>query len=175
MKKEGLIVYSSISGNTRLLAENVYNKFEKSADLYSIENAPDPQKYSWIFLGFWVNRGTADEKTKAYIESIKGKDIGYFGTLGAYPDSEHAEKVINSVSSLISKENRLLGSFLCQGRIKSKLTEKFKKMEGNHSHKMTPERIQRHKDAESHPDDRDIKNCINQCSLMFKRYQQQSE
>ena len=119
-----------------------------------------------VFIGFWVNRGTADERTIAYLERVKGKKVGFFGTLGAYPDSEHAGKVIENVSLIISKENTLLGSFLCQGRIQSKLTDKFKKTEGNHTHKMTPERIQRHKDAESHPDDADIQNCITACRSM---------
>lgn len=166
--KKGLIVYSSISGNTRLLAENIYREYEEEADFYPVDMAPEPDGYEWIFLGFWVNRGTADPKTKAYIEKIQGKNIGFFGTLGAYPDSDHAEKVINNVSFLINEKNRLLGSFLCQGRIQSSLTDKFRKKEGTHTHKMTPERIQRHKDAESHPDDTDIRNCLKECGLMYR-------
>jgi len=79
-------------------------------------------------------------------------------TLGAYPDSEHAEKVKKNLEELLS-ENKYLGGFLCQGKVDSAI----KKLHGTKAyssskHPMTPERIERLRKAESHPDEKDLEN-----------------
>jgi flavodoxin len=164
---QGLIVYSSRTGNTEKVAKGIYEAFLQESELFPIEKAPDPEGYQWILLGFWVNRGTADDDTLAYINRLHNKHVGFFATLGAYPDSKHAADVAERVGALISKDNALLGCFLCQGKIDPKLTEKFKQFPPDHPHAMTPERIQRHKDALSHPDAEDVANATRACKSML--------
>ena len=48
MSNRGLIVYSSISGNTKLLADKIHKANRENAELYSIEKAPDPDDYDWF-------------------------------------------------------------------------------------------------------------------------------
>ena len=55
---------------------------------YPWENI-DSDEFDIILIGFWVHKGIADAKAMKYIDKIKGKKVGVFGTLGAYTDSEH--------------------------------------------------------------------------------------
>ena len=151
-----LLVYSSKTGNTRKLAEAIGEIMPAGADFYPIEEAPLPDSYDFIVLGFWVDRGTADQKTLAYIEKIEDKAVAFFATLGAYPDSEHAKNVVERVTGLLGAKNRVLDHFICQGKIDPGLTEKFKELPPEHPHAMTPERMARHQEASKHPNQQDL-------------------
>ena len=49
-----LIVYSSNTGNTKKLAQAVYDSLTGSKELYPITEAPDPAGYDFVALGFWL-------------------------------------------------------------------------------------------------------------------------
>jgi flavodoxin len=162
----GLIVYSSRTGNTGKVARAIHQGIGVEADLCEVGEAPDPGGYPWIIIGFWVNRGTADDDILAYLARIEGKPVGFFATLGAYPDSKHAADVVERFSELVGERNMLIGSFICQGRVDPKLAEKFRSFPPDHPHAMTPERIKRHQDAASHPDEADLRNATKACAEM---------
>ncbi len=164
---KGLIVYSSRTGNTEKVARAIHAGLSDDADLFDVREAPEPGEYAWLLIGFWVNRGTADDDTLDYLARIEGKQVGFFATLGAYPDSKHAADVVERFGALISERNSLIESFVCQGRIDPKLTEKFKSFPPDHPHAMTPERIKRHQDAASHPDEADLRNATEACAKMI--------
>ena len=154
---KGLIVYSSRTGNTERIARAVLEAAPPETELYPVREAPNPDGYAWVFVAFWVDRGSADEDTRAFLVGLKGTAVGLFGTLGAYPDSEHARDVEAAVRESIGSDNRVLGCCLCQGKIDPKLTEMFKRFPSDHPHAWTPERAQRHADAASHPDEDDLR------------------
>lgn len=151
-----LIVYSSVTGNTKKIAEAIAQIFDEGADIFPVEAAPPADDYDFIAIGFWVDRGTADHKTQAYLQTIHGKKVALFATLGAYPDSEHAAKSMANAAALLADDNKLLGSFICQGKVASRLLEKFKDLPEGHPHAMTPEREARHREAAKHPDANDL-------------------
>jgi flavodoxin len=167
--KKGMIVYSSKTGNTAKVAQEIYERLnlENISELHPVESAPDPASADWLLVGFWVDKGDADPRALEYIGKIMDKKVGVFGTLGAYPGSQHAEDVKERVGARISKNNALLGSFLCQGKIDPKLREMFRGFPPGHPHAMTPERIKRHQDAESHPDNEDITAAADACREML--------
>ena len=61
-----LIVYSSRTGNTRQVAEALYAAAPDGSTISNVETAPAADDYDVIFVGYWMDRGTADEKSKAY-------------------------------------------------------------------------------------------------------------
>lgn len=152
-----LIVYSSLTGNTKKVAEAIKEVFGDEADLFSVEEKPDARAYDLIAVGFWVDRGTADKKAQAYITELREKKVALFATLGAYPDSEHARKSMQNAGALLNASNQLLGTFICQGKVNGNLMEKFKDLPQGHPHAMTPERIARHREAAKHPDEVDLR------------------
>ncbi|MDR0720091.1 MAG: flavodoxin family protein [Treponema sp.] len=169
----GLLVYSSKTGNTKKLAEGIREGLAAALTgeeirLATVEENPDPAGASWILLGFWADRGSADQKTLQYLKSLEGRRLGLFGTLGAYPDSAHARDISQKVKGLAAEKNTVLGCFLCQGKIDPALTERFKSLPADNPHAMTEERMKRHLEAAKHPDENDIKAAVSACLAMVK-------
>ena len=153
-----LIIYSSKTGNTKKIAEGILKVLPKETVLAKVEENIDPSEFDTILIGFWVDKTTADEKVRNYIKSIEGKKVGIFATLGAYPDSDHARDALKNVRGFLEPQNEVIGEFICQGKVDPKITEQFENLPPDHRMYMTPERRQRHKDASTHPDEKDIKN-----------------
>lgn len=147
-------IYSSKTGNTRMVAEAVHQAMPEGTQLYAVESAPEPDQFDFLALGFWVDRGTADARMLRYMERVREKRVGLFGTLGAYPDSDHARDVIDNVTKQLGT-NDILGSFLCQGKIDPEILKIMAKLPG---HKMTEERRARIEEAKKHPNDADLGN-----------------
>jgi flavodoxin len=172
---KGLIVYSSRTGNTRKLAQGIHRGLcgagegEKGASirLASVEENPDPAGADWILIGFWADRGKGDQKTLEYLGSLEGRRIGFFGTLGAYPNSAHAGDIRQRIQAAAAEKNTVLGCFLCQGRIDPALTEKFKNLPPDNPHAMNEERRKRHEEAAKHPDEGDIRAATAACRSMI--------
>lgn len=153
-----LIVYSSLTGNTRQIAEAIYEIFGEQADLFPVEKAPSADGYDLIAVGFWVDRGTADKKAQGYLGGLRNQQVALFATLGAYPDSEHAAKSMANAAALLDESNQVVGTFICQGKVDPRLIEQFKKLPEGHPHGLNAERLARHQEAAKHPDAADLNN-----------------
>jgi flavodoxin len=172
----GLIVYSSKTGNTRKVAEGIQRELADALGaeaaytvrIAAVEENPDPAGADWVLVGFWADRGNPDQKALQYIKSMEGCKAGFFGTLGAYPDSDHAKNLSKRVRELGAEKNTVLGCFLCQGKIDPALTEQFKKLPADNPHAMNEERMKRHIEAAKHPDENDIKAAAAACLSMVK-------
>jgi flavodoxin len=162
-----LVVYSSITGNTRRVAEAVYGMLPEPKDIYPVEEAPEPGGYDFIALGFWIDKGTADEKIRHYIKGIRKKNVGLFGTSGAYPDSDHVRSAVKNVENLLG-ENRILGSVMCQGKIDDAFAEKLDDI-APESRDVSPDYRNRAEEARSHPDPADLKNVQTAFTAMLKK------
>ncbi|MHB9292052.1 hypothetical protein Holit_01140 [Hollandina sp. SP2] len=169
-KPGGLVVYSSKTGNTRKLAEGIQSGLADALGheprIAGVEENPDPAGTDWMLVGFWADRGNADQKAVQYLKSLEGQKIGLFGTLGASPDSDHAKDIGKRVQALAAEKNTVLGCFLCQGRIDPALTEQFKTLPADNPHAMTPERMKLHQEAAKHPDEKDIQAAVAACISM---------
>lgn len=152
-----LIVYASRTGNTRMIAEAVHAVMPPGTALVPVEEAPAPSGYDFIALGFWVDRGAPNASMLAYMDRVRNTAVGLFGTLGAWPDSEHARGVLQKAEEHLAG-NRILGTFLCQGRVDPALLASMAKKaekQGNSPHPMTEERKARLEEAARHPDAED--------------------
>ncbi|SDZ77597.1 Flavodoxin [Desulfuromusa kysingii] len=153
------IIVSSKTGNTRKIAEAIYKELP-DAELYNVENAPEPTEYDLIFMGFWVDKGTADAKAKEYMQTIKSTHIALFGTLGADPDSQHAQDSLKKAAMLVP-DCQIIDHFLCQGAIDPALIKWMCELPDNHPHAPNAERRKRWQDASTHPDMSDCHNASN--------------
>lgn len=148
-----LIAVSSKTGNTRKIAEAIASAVPE-AELHNVEDAPDPSPYDLIFMGFWVDKGTADKKAAGFIEKISKKTVAIFATLGAYPDSQHATDSLEKVAKLLP-DCQVVDRYICQGAIDPKLIEWMSKLPADHPHAPDDLRRQRWQDALTHPDEND--------------------
>ncbi len=153
---KSLVVYSSRTGNTRKVAEAIFEILPEPKQIFPVEEAPPPDVFDFIAIGFWVNRGTADQKAADYMKNLKNMRVGVFGTLGAYPDSDHAETCMKRVRAML-EGNEFLGGFLCQGKVDPDVVEKMSRL-APEAHPMTEERRNRIEEAKNHPNERDFQN-----------------
>lgn len=167
-ERKSLVVYSSLTGNTKKVAEAVQSVIP-NCDIFPVENAPENlDDYYFVSVGYWVDRGLPDAKSKKFIKSLKNMNVALFGTLGAYPDSPHALGCIRDSEVMLKKEgsnNNVLGSFLCLGKIDPKLIDYMGKFMGD-THPVTPERKERLLQAQTHPDENDLE----QVKSVFKNF-----
>jgi flavodoxin len=153
-----LIVYSSRTGNTKKIAEAIAAVMPE-AKLASIDTAPAPDDFDWVALGFWVNKGLPDNAMLRYMQTIRKSTVALFGTLGAWPNSEHAKKCIQRSEALLAAPeagNTVLGTFLCQGRVDPAVIS-LMQQQASPAHPMTEERKQRLLEAAKHPDEQDCR------------------
>jgi flavodoxin len=167
---KALVVYSSKTGNTEKVAQAIHGVFPQGTEIYRVEDAPEPDDYDLIALGFWIDKGQSDEVAKNYINKIKNKNIALFMTLGAYPDSDHARKSMQNVVDGLNKNNIVLGTFTCQGKIADSLVKSMATLPTDHPHTMSPERKARLEEAAKHPDQKDFDNARAIFTQIIRQY-----
>ncbi len=152
---KSLVVYSSQTGNTKKLAQAVYDALEGEKELFSLEDAPDPNAYDFIAAGFWLMAGKPDPKSSEYLAQIKDRSLFLFATHGAAKGSDHAENAMNHAKA-IADQVKIVGTFSCQGEVNPKILAKVK------AKPQPPVWLSDADDAVGHPDDDDIKALKNQ-------------
>lgn len=157
---KAIVIYSSKTGNTKRVAEAILSALPKGTPLITTRDVQRVADYDLVFMGYWVDKGTADTAAQEAMAKITGKMVAIFSTCGVYPDSQHAKDSLVKGASCFGDHCSVLGTFICQGAIDPKLMEQFKQLPPNHVHAATPERIQRWKDAATHPDDTDLDNAV---------------
>ena len=146
------IVYSSCTGNTRKVAEALADT--SSLPCFPVRNAPEPDDFDILALGFWVRKGQPDARALRYMERVRGKHIFFFGTLGAWPHSDHARRCMAATHEILQAGgNTVVDGFLCQGRVNPQVVAASQRKGG---HPLSPERLARLREAERHPDATDL-------------------
>ena len=87
---KGLIVYSSLSGNTKKIAEAIAEVAEDS-ELISVREFQSSMlaNFDLFYIGYWVDKGDCDAATLRLLAQLKDKRIVLFGTLGAAEQTEY--------------------------------------------------------------------------------------
>lgn len=153
-----LLTYSSKTGNTKKVADSIYKIMPAGTVYTEIKEEIDLNDFGTVIVGFWVDKGLPNAEAKEFIEKIKGKKVGIFATLGAYPDSDHAKKTLEKTKEILEPHNEVLGEFICQGAVDSKLIESFKRFPEGHPHYLDEARKKRHEEAKKHPNEKDFNN-----------------
>ncbi len=154
-----LIAYSSLSGNTKSVCERIYGVLTGNKKIISVQEAKDTNinLYENIILGFWCDKGTMDKNSLDFLATLKNKNLYFLGTLGARPDSDHGHDVFKDAKELCEKENNYKGGLLIWGRLSQDIKDRIMKLPADHPHGPNPERLERWKQAEPHPDENDFK------------------
>lgn len=150
-----LLVYSSVTGNTKAVAEAIREVLPEDSVVVPVQKAPPPENFDCVILGFWAYKAGPDPLARRYMETVRGKKVAFFGTLAAWPDSPHAKLVVAAAEELL-QGNTILGSFLCQGKLSPKRLEQRLNNPESGRHPMTPERRARLLEAANHPNERDF-------------------
>ncbi len=146
---KSMVVYSSQTGNTRKLAETLVQELPAGAELYAIDEAPDPAGYDLVALAFWFQGGAPDPKSAAYLPKITGGRLMLAATHGAPADSEHAAQGLAKAVELAGGA-AVVGAFSCPGEVNPKLLAKVA------ARPDPPTWIGDAPKAQGHPDEEDL-------------------
>lgn len=92
------IVYSSKTGNTKILAETLHDCLPQADCCYFGSPNPAAMEADTLYVGFWTDKGQADESTSDFLKQLHGKNIFLFGTAGFGGSKEYFDKILKRQS-----------------------------------------------------------------------------
>lgn len=152
MKKA--IVFSSVTGNTKLLAENI--KKTLGEDVYCGPVCDEALEADVLYIGSWAQAFSCTADIKEFLGKVKGKKVFLFMTAGYGSSEEFFAPIINSVKELVDSSNEIIGEFICQGKVSQTKQDGIKSMDAEKFEKMKPELDK----SQSHPDNDDISKLV---------------
>ena len=117
-----LVVYSSQSGNTQKLAEEIFRQLPEEKEIAPVSEAPDPSAYDVVCIGFWLKGGQPDPASQAYLKKCGNCKLFLFASHGAARGSNPAKLGMNKAIELADGAT-ILGTFSCQGEVPAKVLE----------------------------------------------------
>ena len=152
-----LITYSSKTGYTKKLADGIYNHIKnEGVAIMPIAEVTSLEAYDIVLVGYWVDKGGPNKEAAEFMETIKGKRVGIFATLGAYPDSQHGWDSLCRGAEIVEKENELIGRYICQGAVDEKIIELFRSFGEGNPHAITPAKLKRYEIGKLHPNEAEM-------------------
>lgn len=151
-----LIVYDSKTGNTDKVAKALAEGAGKRCILSKINEAPATNDFSLVVAGYWVDKGAPNASMKKYLNSLHGKKVVLFQTLGAEPNSTHAVASLVNAGVCLSADNKVLATLSIRGAIDPELIAVMRKMPTGSPHSANQESEARWAAAASHPDATDL-------------------
>ena len=165
------IVYSSKTGNTKMLADALHQALPADDCLYF--GAPDAQALAAerIYIGFWTDKGTCDAETAAFLAQLTHQEVFLFGTCGFGGGVAYFEQILARVRDLLPESVQLVGSYLCPGKMPQSVRDRYVRIaeeepaKRSHMQKM----IFNFDCALSHPDASDLQGLIEEVENCQKR------
>ena len=158
MKQENYsIVFSSLTGNTKKLADAIHETLpQNDCEYFGAIKLKVPQS-DLLYIGFWTDKGNADNKTLELLSQLKNKKIFLFGTAGFGGSDVYFKKILGQVKQSIDSSNIIIGEYMCQGKMPQSVRDRYIKMKENPEHPANLDVLIKNFDcALSHPDTRDL-------------------
>ena len=158
MKKENFsIIFSSLTGNTKKLADTIHEMLPHDKCDYFGENDSRVPQSNLLYIGFWTDKGNADHKTLELLAKLKNKKIFLFGTAGFGGSDVYFKKILEQVRQSIDSSNVVIGEYMCQGKMPLSVRERYIKMKESPEHPANLDMLIKNFDcALSHPDGEDL-------------------
>ncbi len=152
------VVYSSRTGNTRLLAEAIRDMLPEEECIYC--GAPDIQalQADQIYVGFWTDKGSCDESIAAFLPRITTQKVFLFGTAGFGGSPAYFEKLLAAVRTHLDQNVEVVGSYMCQGRMPDAVRTRYEAMPDSPQKQMM---LANFDQALPHPNAQDLENLGN--------------
>ena len=151
------IVYSSRTGNTKILADAIKEVIGEKCIYFGI---PDDEalKADYIFVGFWTDKGCCNSEIKDFLKTVKNKTVFLFGTAGFGENQEYFEKIIERTSKGLGEDVKVDGHYMCQGRMPLSVRKRYEKMLESPVHMPNLQQLIENFDkALTHPDLNDLR------------------
>ena len=122
------IVFSSKTGNTKLLADTLHACLPQENCCYFGTPDPAAMEADDLYVGFWTDKGNADESTLDFLKQLHGKSIFLFGTAGFGGSEEYFNKILKKVEGSLDRSNTVFGRYMCQGKMPPSVRARYEAM-----------------------------------------------
>ena len=147
------IVYSSKTGNTEYLAKGILDVLPKEECVYFGAPSPEALQAERIYIGFWTDKGSCDEKIAEFLSSVTVQEVFLFGTAGFGGDAAYFQMILENVKKEIGGAGKIIGEYMCQGKMPCAVRKRFEAMEESPKKQVMLDNFDR---ALKHPNREDI-------------------
>lgn len=155
------ILFSSRTGNTKILADAIRAALpeEDCAFFGEVGSVAEIPEVKTVYLGFWTDKGNADEAALNVLKNLRNKNVFLFGTAGFGVEDAYFQRVLNNVKASMDESNTLVGEFMCQGKMQQAVRDRYVKMkEQPDAAPNLDQMIDNFDRALSHPDEADLEH-----------------
>ena len=146
------IVYSSLSGCTRRLAEGIFDAMAvDTKELYDLAAGTPELDGDAVLLGYWVDKGGPDAAMKAFMETIENKNVGVFCTLAYWADSAHAHNALAAGVALVTRKGAYYMTDSRNGAMSQAMIDRFRANGASGPHSASPANEARWALMKNHP------------------------
>ena len=167
------IVFSSKTGNTELLADTLHSCLPQAECCYFGNPNPAAMEADTLYVGFWTDKGKADESTSDFLKQLRGKQVFLFGTAGFGGSEEYFNKILKAVQKDLHSSNMVIGSFMCQGKMPIQVREKYMRMKNKENEKQMDAMIHNYDHALLHPNTEDLENARKFVHKIYERIERE--
>jgi len=147
-----LVGYMSLSGNTKKIAEAIYDTIETEKDLKPINEIQTLDDYDFSFIGFPIHQSGPPDKVAKFIgKKAKGRKIALFVTHASPPNAPFLEPLLSKCREVVDPSD-LVGFYNCQGVLAQQVADMLLSMDDP---KLQQFGKMRHL-TEGHPDDSEV-------------------
>ncbi|PIE70322.1 MAG: flavodoxin family protein [Deltaproteobacteria bacterium] len=162
---KALVIYSSRTGNTKALAQVVYDALRGEKELVSINAVSQLNAgYDLIAVGFPVMAGKVEPRAKKLLTEFNKKaqktKLFLFVTHGSLRNTALVNNVMEQAFQLV-KGAEIAGAFTCQGEVNPKIIYKLSKSS------RPPRWIDAAKYAKGHPTAEDAEELTEMIANLF--------
>ncbi len=151
------IVYSSRTGNTRLLAETIKNALPERDCAYFGAPSSEGGDADLVFAGFWTDKGSCPDDLGQFLKGLRGRKVFLFGTAGFGGAPEYFSRILSQAGLLLDGSNTVAGTYMCQGKMPPAVRRRYEGMlEQNPGDVKILEMISNYDLALTHPDAGDL-------------------
>lgn len=165
------IVYSSKTGNTKQVAEEILNFYGYDKCAYFGNPSYEALQANVIFVGFWTDKSRPNSECIEFLKQIDNKKIFIFGTAGFGKSDQYFKKILKKSIKCIKNSNEILGTFMCQGKMPDVVRERYVRMAEKPIHIPNIQKmIENFDEAKTHPDELDLqrlKECLEKIVILF--------
>lgn len=155
------IVYKSVTGNTKLIAEAIKEAIPENELIYFGEPQDNINADLYV-VGSWTDKGMCTKEIVKFLKGLENSSIAYFGTAGFGGSEEYYNKLFERIKTNISNSNRIVGKFFCQGKMPMAVRDRYVSLITEHpDDKKLKVSIDNFDKALSHPDENDLQNAKN--------------
>lgn len=149
------IVYKSLTGNTKLIAETIREHI--AADVVYCGEPRENLAADLYLVGSWTDKGSCCGEIADFLKKLEHKKIAYFGTAGFGGSKEYYDALSGRVRSIVPDSNEMSESFFCQGKMPESVRARYVSLLTEHpDDKKLEVSIQNFDAALSHPDEADL-------------------